>query len=204
MTIAREPITGISTPFPKDYSTGKMPSSKDCPAPLHRDADIGNRASKWAGSGRPALQGCACAETKDLPDIILVSSGADLMPGLRQALDPCPLEIRTVKSCLEAGREIGNCTTAHVILTDVRLPDGDWKQVLQMARQSAARAEVIVVSKVADVPLYLDALEAGAFDFVVPPFRAVEIGFVIVNAMYACFKQRAHRLSGNFRDATAV
>lgn len=126
------------------------------------------------------------------------------MPELSRVLHPCPLEIRALKSCLEAAHEIGRCSTADVIFTDLYLPDGGWKQMLQMARQTPARAEVILVSRFVDVPLYLDALEAGAFDFVVPPFNTVELGYIIVNAAYACFKQRDHRLSGHFANATAV
>ncbi len=100
------------------------------------------------------------------------------MQELACALDPCPLEIRTVTGCREAGGGIGRHGTADVIFTDVQLPDGDWKRVLQMARHSPSPAEVIVVSRFVDVPLYLDALEEGVFDFVVPPLRTVEIGYI--------------------------
>lgn len=123
---------------------------------------------------------------------------------MEHILNPCPLEIRTVTSCREAGCEIERNSTADVIFTDVQLFDGDWKQVLQMARQSPNPAELVVVSRFVDVPLYLEALEEGVFDFVVPPFRPVELGYIIVNAIYSCFKGRTQRFSKIFLDAGLV
>ena len=123
---------------------------------------------------------------------------------VERALNPCPLEIRAVASCREAEHEIEHNRTAEVIFTDLQLSDGDWKQILQMARQSPAPAEVVIVSRFVDVPLYLDALEAGIFDFVVPPFHTVELGYIIVNAIYACFKGRTQKFSKNFLDARPV
>ena len=122
---------------------------------------------------------------------------------LDRALNPCPLEIRTVTSCREAGDEIGRNSMADVIITDVQLFDGDWKRVLQMARQSPTPAEV-VVSRFVDASLYLDALEEGVFDYVVPPFRTVELGYIIVNAIYACLKGCNQKFSKSFLDARPV
>lgn len=204
MNPTRIPTTGNTTPSLNDHSHAQRSKFKKLPAPVHHEPDSRNWALEWADSGELAPHSCACAETENLPRIILVSGDGSLMPELHRALDPCPLEIRTVGSCLEAGREIGDCRTADVVFTDIQLPDGNWKQVLQMAGRIPTRVEVILVSRFVDVRLYLDALEAGAFDFVVPPFQTVEIGYIVVNAIYACFKQGSHGFSGNIPGATAV
>lgn len=204
MATAPKQIRGETASSLKGYSARKGQTSQECPTPLPRQTDVVTCVSERPDSGRLALHGCACVEPGDLPHIILVSSGDEVMQGLSQALDPCPLEIRPVKSCLEVEHEIGRSTTPEVIFTNLRLPDGDWKLVLQMGQQVPAGAEVIVVSRFVDVHLYLDTLEAGAFDFVVPPFRTVELGYIIVNAIYSCHKQRAHRFSGNFQGTTVA
>lgn len=187
-----------------DHSWGQRFALKEHRASLRTRPDVRSQGLKRSDMGELTPPGSVCPETDELPRIILVSGDDSLMPELSRVLHPCPLEIRTLKSSLEAAQEIGRCSTAAVIFTDLRLPDGDWKQMLQMARRTPARAEVILVSRFVDVPLYLDALEAGAFDFVVPPFNTVELGYIIVNAAYACFKQATHRLSGHFANATAV
>ena len=204
MSTARQPIRGNNPESLKNFPTSKRANFQEPITPSTIEADDRNRASKWPGHNRSTVCGCSCVESEDLPRIVLVSGGDDLMAGLSRALDPCPLEILCAKDCRDAGLQIGRHSTAEIIFTDVRLPDGDWKEVLRMARQMPARAEVIVVSRLVDVPLYLDTLEAGAYDFVVPPFLTVELGYIIVNAIYACFKKRPHRLSGSFADAMAV
>lgn len=197
MPSARLGIKETRTSSLKDRPRSKGAEFLELPMPSGDKAGDRNQVSRMPGSRRLALRGCACVETEDLPRIILVSSGDGLMASLCRALDPCPLEIRHLQNCGQVAREIGRCTTGQVIFTDVQLPDGDWKQVLGMARQTSARAEMIVASRFVDVPLYLDALEAGAYDFVVPPFRTVELGYIIVNAIYACSKQRTQRFSGS-------
>lgn len=204
MASARLAIRETNTPSLKNRHSSKGPNCQGLPISSgDRTADR-KRIPKTAGSCQSPLGSCACVETEDLPRIMLVSSGNELMPGITRALDPCPLEIHHLQNCRQAAREIGRCSTAQVIFTDVQLPDGDWKQVLGVARQPSARAEVIVVSRFVDVPLYLDALEAGAYDFIVPPFRTLELGYIIVNAIYACFKQRPHGFSGSAVGAMAV
>lgn len=147
---------------------------------------------------------CGCIDMEGIARISLVSNGDALMTALNRALAPCPLEVRLLRSCQEACVELGSSTTAEVIFTDVQLPDGDWRQLLSLARERATRVEVIVVSRFVDIDLYLDTLEAGAFDFVVPPFRTEELGYVVVNAMYECYRQRTRRISGNSPDPMAA
>ena len=204
MATPRNAITENGTRFLEDFPEVEEAYSRACSSLSPRLINGQTRISKPTDSNQASIQGRASAETEPLPRIILVSGNDRLMPELNRVLNPCPLEIRPLKNCLEAGKEIGRGDTADVIFTDIQLSDGDWKQVLQMARKAPARAEVILVSRFVDVPLYLDALEAGAFDFIVPPFHTVELGYIIVNAIYTCSKQRGHRFSSNSPDATAA
>lgn len=77
------------------------------------------------------------------------------------------------------------------IFTDVQLLDGDWKQVLQVAQQDPVPVQVVIVSRIGDIHLYLlDALDACAFDSNVPPFRGSEVDYILVNAFRACVKHQ--------------
>ena len=42
---------------------------------------------------------------------------------------------------------------------------------------------VIVVSRFVDIDLYLKALESGASDFIVPPFSAADVAYVVRTAI---------------------
>lgn len=188
MALTRVPTAENTAPSLNSRPRGQTSNSKDLAAPSRPQPG----GEGWA-LRQPAISGLPLGVSEDLenlPRIILVSGDDSLMPELSRVLHPCPLEIRSVKSCQEAAYEVGRCGTADVIFTDSQLPDGDWKHVLQLSRGAAARSVVILASRFVDVRLYLDALEAGAFDYVVPPFNTVGLGYIIVNAAYACLKKR--------------
>jgi FixJ family two-component response regulator len=42
---------------------------------------------------------------------------------------------------------------------------------------------VIVVSPFVDVDLYLDSMESGASDFIVPPFLCTDVAYVVMTAI---------------------
>ncbi len=51
-----------------------------------------------------------------------------------------------------------------------------------MSEDATLPVNVIVVSRLADVRLYVDALQNGAFDFISPPFEARELSYVLRTA----------------------
>jgi DNA-binding NtrC family response regulator len=70
----------------------------------------------------------------------------------------------------------------EVILTEAGLPDGDWLDVLQLARNSAVESEVIVTDPHADARFWSEALNRGAYDLVVQPFDQAEVRRILYNA----------------------
>jgi FixJ family two-component response regulator len=59
------------------------------------------------------------------------------------------------------------------------LPDGLWANVLALAAQAPQPVNVIVVARLVDTRLYVEAIEAGAFDFLAPPFVAADLAYVV-------------------------
>ena len=51
--------------------------------------------------------------------------------------------------------------------------------VVKAAKAAPGSTPVIVVSRVVDIPLYLDVLESGAYDFIVPPLTSAELAPMI-------------------------
>ncbi len=51
-----------------------------------------------------------------------------------------------------------------------------------MAAQAAKAVNVIVVSRLADMRVYLDTIDKGARDFVAPPFVASDLAYVMRSA----------------------
>lgn len=86
-----------------------------------------------------------------------------------------------------------NCSDTRVLLrrrepprlvfTGTALPDGTWADVLDLANKVCPAARVIVVSPQVDLHLYLEVLDSGASDFIVPPFRGADVEHVVRGAM---------------------
>lgn len=136
------------------------------------------------------IPGCALNTTCRPPSVILLSNEGEPMSGVRLALNQHPLQVESLSSCREVTHKLAELHLPVVLFTDLHLPDGDWQEVLQIAREAPAPVQVIVVSRIVDVGLYLDALDAGAFDFVVPPFCTADLDYIIVNALQTCPKYR--------------
>jgi PleD family two-component response regulator len=51
--------------------------------------------------------------------------------------------------------------------------------VLESAARSGAPVRVIVIAEKFNYELYLDALDAGAADFITPPFLALDVAWLI-------------------------
>jgi DNA-binding NtrC family response regulator len=70
-----------------------------------------------------------------------------------------------------------------LIFTDIALTDGTWADIKAWADTFDPPVPVIVVSRWADLQLYLDVLEGGAADFIVPPFFEADLAWVVQNAL---------------------
>lgn len=51
--------------------------------------------------------------------------------------------------------------------------------MLNLAAEAVEPTSITVVSRIVDIKLYLEGIECGAFDFVVPPFAGPEVDHVL-------------------------
>jgi DNA-binding NtrC family response regulator len=99
---------------------------------------------------------------------LLVYGRADYSCHLRQVLAPLA-KISEARTYGEAMRYLEGPDPPHLVFTDTLLPDGTWVDVLVLAQKAPKPVNVIVVARVADFTLYVDALERGAFDLITAP-----------------------------------
>ncbi len=93
------------------------------------------------------------------------------------------ISTRRVRKCSEAAAMLRNARAPALVVTDTSLPDGDWADVLKATRTCASSPPLIVVSRLVDIRLYLDVMESGAYDFVVPPLLAADVAYVVDGAL---------------------
>jgi DNA-binding NtrC family response regulator len=112
---------------------------------------------------------------------ILVHDRPAPLDSLKSALKDLSIDTFSVRSCEEAKRLIAE-TQPQVVFTDTSLPDGSWMDMVNAAEVAPSPVNVIVVGANKDVKFYLNALERGAFDFVLPPFEKQALDFVVQSA----------------------
>ena len=128
---------------------------------------------------------------------LLVQARPDPSDALRIALEEQSMDIRIARNCGEAALALWSTSPPHLVFTEVHLADGDWTDVLTLAGKAAAPFNVIVVAPHVDVSFYIQAIERGAFDFIVPPLSAPELLHVVRTAGESALQRRRDQTAGS-------
>ncbi len=71
----------------------------------------------------------------------------------------------------------------RLVLLDLQLPDGDGLDLLQTLRREAPESPVIVITANGSINRAVQAMRAGAFDFLVKPFDEARLVSAVQNAL---------------------
>ena len=121
---------------------------------------------------------------------LLVHDRPEPMGFIRRALESQDIKIQNVRTCREAHETLWGRQPPHLVLVDPRLPDGSWEDIILSASAAPSHANVIVVSDVVDIALYLESVQRGAFDFIVPPMSMPDFTHVVRSAVDNAIQRR--------------
>ena len=93
-------------------------------------------------------------------------------------LEEFDLDVKAA-STLAEGRAALASFDPDVCLTDLQLPDGDGIDFIRDARAADARREIVVLTGHGSLDTAVEAMKAGAFDFLVKPLRPVQLEAVL-------------------------
>jgi two-component system, NtrC family, response regulator PilR len=82
-----------------------------------------------------------------------------------------------------AAKEAASHHAFPVVLTDLMMPDGSGMDLLRWLRENNAGSEVILMTAHSTVDTALEAMKAGAYDFVAKPFSNVELKLLVEKAL---------------------
>lgn len=71
----------------------------------------------------------------------------------------------------------------EILVLDIQLPDMSGMDILSFVREQYADITVIMVTAHGTVDLAVEAMKAGAFDFLIKPFDAKRLSFIVRNAL---------------------
>jgi len=118
----------------------------------------------------------------NLREVLVVSSNDEVRRNLAELVGLCGLE-PVLCDTVSDGRVALTRYPICVVVCEDQLADGNYRDLVQAVKRTAAGAPVIVASHLGAWNEYLDAVRAGAFDYIRLPLRQVEIEWVIRNAL---------------------
>ncbi len=129
--------------------------------------------------------------------VLVVDDKASMLDLLRRVLGE-HVDVTTAKdgeealAMLEAG-------AFDAVLSDIRMPKLDGQQLLEAIKARALQVEVVLMTAHATIQSAVDAMRAGAFDYLEKPFEPDEAVLRVTRAVeYQQLRDRASRLA---RDA---
>ncbi|WP_432283748.1 response regulator FixJ [Aminobacter sp. BA135] len=90
------------------------------------------------------------------------------------------------------------------LVTDLRMPDVDGIELLQRLRQLSSAIPAIVITGHGDVPLAVEAMKAGAFDFIEKPFKDDVLISAVDRAIASLGRQAVHEDISAIRSRVAL
>ena len=110
---------------------------------------------------------------------LLVHNQSEHMQALAVRLQHQGIRVHHVWTWQAAAHELKRANPPHLVFSDTALRDCAWTHIVRLAERASQPVNVIVVTRVMDTKLYLEALEGGAFDFIVPPFASLDLAHVV-------------------------
>jgi two-component system response regulator FixJ len=120
----------------------------------------------------------------EAPLVHVVDDDAAVRDSLRLLLESAGLPVQTYDSAaafLTAAQSLG----VGCVLTDVRMPELDGLELQRRLAQLGVRMPVIVMTGHGDVPIAVEALKAGAADFLEKPFDDAQLLEAVSSALAA-------------------
>ncbi len=117
-----------------------------------------------------------------LPRILILSGEPQHRLRLRGIVSDCgclPVRCETIS----AAKSLIPLHQIEVVVCDEVMPDGDFRTLVKELKRAACDAPVIVMSRSDDWGAYLDAMMAGAYDFLTYPPHVSELKQAVAEAL---------------------
>lgn len=98
---------------------------------------------------------------------------------LEAALEKLAVRTGRARTLAEACHVLSRVNLPLLVFTESELPDGNWADVVSLSARASSPVSVIVMGQEIDTKLYVSVIEAGAFDFMAPPFEALDLAHVV-------------------------
>ncbi len=118
--------------------------------------------------------------------ILIVDDDPYFLRVLSRILTGENFQVKTAEGAVEAAQILQE-NSFDLVISDLRLPDGDGLSILQQIRKSGSEIPVVILTAYGEVDSYLEAMNAGATEYLNKPVKSEEL-LVVVRS---CLRPRA-------------
>jgi DNA-binding NtrC family response regulator len=109
--------------------------------------------------------------------VLIVEDDLATRKGLEESIKDLGGETRSVGTMKEAARAVEEFDP-RLLIVDIHLPDGDGIEILRAARETDPDREGIVITGQGSIDNAIEALRAGAVDYLLKPLRPAQLEVV--------------------------
>ncbi|MEM7221670.1 MAG: sigma-54 dependent transcriptional regulator [Pseudomonadota bacterium] len=114
--------------------------------------------------------------------ILFVDDEAHLRHAVKQGLGLSGYDVACFASADDALEQIGRALNG-VLVTDIKMPKTDGLTLMRRALEIDPALPVVLVTGHGDVPLAVEAMRGGAYDFIEKPFDMTHLADVVARAL---------------------
>jgi two-component system response regulator HydG len=121
-----------------------------------------------------------------MASILIVDDDPYFLRVLGRILSGENFRVKTAEGASQAAQILRE-GTFDLVISDLRLPDGDGLSILQQIRKVGKETPVVILTAYGEVDNYLEAMNAGATEYLNKPVKSDELIAVVRN----CLRSRA-------------
>lgn len=114
--------------------------------------------------------------------VLVVHQDVNMLHQLQPVLRPQRIHAWYAGNCEVARSFLAGTVLPDVVFTGPAFPDGTWHDVLAAARTIAPHLAVVLMTRIDDAKLYLEAMDEGAFDYIIPSFASGDVSRIVESA----------------------
>jgi len=123
------------------------------------------------------------SEAANKARICVVDDDSAVRDALKTILEDSGYEVAALGSSEEFLDSLNGGQEPACILSDVRMPEMSGLELLKTLSTRRMKSPIILITGFADVPMAVEAMKAGAADFIEKPFTADRIKSAVVAAL---------------------
>ena len=114
-------------------------------------------------------------QTDERAGTVIFVSGRRPETGIEQEIEACGAKVHWARSIDGAAGLLKLAFERTVIITELALVDGNWRDLVERLRSIERPIPIVLVSSISTAELWWDALECGIEDILMAPLSASQL-----------------------------